>query len=111
MDCALTCSMVPSVPFFTPSPRSFCRNMTRSPLAKLRVAALDRHTHLLAEIAGRPHPLARGLVERAHLVVGVGEDDPAAVWRRLPVAIPALDQIAARLLAGLRPHAPCRARR
>jgi hypothetical protein len=31
----------------------------------------------------------------------VGEDDPAALRRCLPVAVPALDQIAARLLAGL----------
>ena len=29
--------LVPSVPFFTPSPRSFCRNMTRSPRAKFPV--------------------------------------------------------------------------
>ena len=32
----------------------------------------------------------------------MGEDDPAPIRRRLPVAVPALDQIVARLLAGLR---------
>ena len=51
----------------------------RSPLAKLRVAALDRHTHLIAEITGGPHPHPRCLVERAHLVIGMGEDDPALI--------------------------------
>ena len=81
--------------------------MTRSPLAKLRAAALDRQTHVLAQIAGGSHPLARGLIEGAHLVVGMGEDDAAAVRRGLPVAVPAVDQIVARLLAclGLMHHA------
>jgi hypothetical protein len=37
----------------------------------------------------------------ADLVVGVGQNDPAALRRGLPVAVSALDQIAARLLAGL----------
>ena len=64
-------------------------------------AAFDRHTHLVAQIAGGPHPLARCLVECLDLVVVVGENDPALVGRDLPVAVPALDQIAARLLAGL----------
>src|SRR3546814_2938091 len=31
-----TCSTFPSVPFLTPSPRSFFRNMMRSPVAKSR---------------------------------------------------------------------------
>ena len=101
MDCALTCSMVPSVPFFTPSPRSFCRNMTRSPLAKFLRAAFDRQPHVIAQITGSSHPLPRSLVEDADLVVGVGQDDPAPVGGGLPVAVPAVDQIAARLLAGL----------
>ena len=71
------------------------------PAGEVSLAALDRHAHLIAQIAGGPHPLARCLVECADLVVGVGEDDPALVRRCLPVAVPALDQIAARLLAGL----------
>ena len=79
MDCALTCSMVPSVPFFTPSPRSFCRNMTRSPLAKRASPRSTVSTHLIAQITGGPHPFARCLVEGAHLVIGVGEDDPASI--------------------------------
>ena len=49
------------------------------PAGEVSRAALDRHAHLIAQIAGSPHPLARRLVERAHLVVGVGEDDPAAI--------------------------------
>ena len=49
------------------------------PAGEAAVAALDRHTHLIAQIAGGPHPLARRLVERAHLVIGVGEDDPAPI--------------------------------
>ena len=49
------------------------------PAGEVALAALDRHAHLIAQIAGCPHPLARRLVERAHLVVGVGEDDPAAL--------------------------------
>ena len=64
-------------------------------------AALDRHTHLIAEITGGPHPHPCSLVEGAHLVIGMGEDDPALVGRRLPVAVPALDQIVARVLASL----------
>ena len=71
------------------------------PAGEAALAALDRHTHLIAQIAGGPHPLARRLVEGADLVIGMGEDDPAPVRRCLPVAVPALDQIAARLLAGL----------
>ena len=49
------------------------------PAGEVARAALDRHTHLIAQIAGGPHPLARCLVECAHLVIGVGEDDPAAI--------------------------------
>jgi len=45
-------------------------------------AALDRHTHLIAQIASCPHPFARSLVERAHLVVNVGENDPAPMSAR-----------------------------
>src|SRR6185295_11992188 len=67
---------------------------------EVALAALDRQVHLIAQIAATPHWFARRLVQRAHLVVGVGEDDPAALRRCLPVAVPALDQIAARLLAG-----------
>lgn len=62
-------------------------------------AAFDSHLHFVAEIAGSAHALARGLVERAHLVVCVGEDDPACLWMRLPVAIPALDEFTSRLIA------------
>ena len=49
------------------------------PAGEVARAALDRHTHLIAQITGGPHPLARRLVERAHLVVGMGEDDPAPI--------------------------------
>ena len=69
------------------------------PAGEAALAALDRQAHLIPQITRRPHPFPRSLVEGANLVVGVGEDDPAALRCCLPVAIPALDQIAARLLA------------
>jgi hypothetical protein len=71
------------------------------PAGEISRAAFDAQADVIAEIARGPHPLARCLVDGAYLVVGVGEDDPAALRRGLPVAVPALDQIAARLLAGL----------
>jgi len=43
------------------------------------LAALDRDAHVLAQIASLPHPVAGSLVEFAHLGIGVGEDDAAAV--------------------------------
>lgn len=64
-------------------------------------AALHDDTDLLAEFAGLPHPSAGSLVEGAHLVIGVGEDDAATVWRGLPVTVPAVDQLAARLFPRL----------
>src|SRR6185436_17749457 len=69
--------------------------------------ALDRQANVLAEIASGLHPFARGLVQGAHLVIGMREDDPALVRRRLPLAIPTVNQIAARLLAccGVMHHA------
>ena len=77
------------------------------PAGEAARAPLDRQTNLLAQITGRSHPLARGLIEGAHLVVGMGEDDAAMVRGGLPVAVPAVDQIVARLLACTPPHAPC----
>ena len=68
------------------------------PAGEATFAAFDLQAHVIAQIAGVPHSPARGLVERAHLVVGVGEDDAAALGRRLAVAVPAVDQIVARLL-------------
>ncbi|CAA0093309.1 Uncharacterised protein [Starkeya nomas] len=55
--------------------------------------------HIRAKFTCITHFLAGGLIERAHVVVGVGEDDAALVGRFLPVAVPAADQIVARLLA------------
>ena len=72
------------------------------PTRKTARPALDRQTNVLTQIAGGSHPLARGLIEGTHLVVRMGEDDAAAVWGGLPVAVPAVDQIVARLLACLR---------
>src|SRR6266704_1495280 len=40
------------------------------PAGEAAVAALDRYTHLIAQTTGGPHPFARSLVERAHLVIG-----------------------------------------
>ncbi|MCK1518087.1 hypothetical protein IVB22_37520 [Bradyrhizobium sp. 190] len=42
---------------------------------EVALAALDRQVHLIAQIAATPHSFARRLVQRAHLVVGVGEDE------------------------------------
>ena len=76
------------------------------PAGEISRAALYRYTQLIAQIAGGPHPLARCLIECADFVIGVGEDDPALVGGSLPVAVPAVDQIAARPLAcwGLMHH-------
>ncbi len=71
------------------------------PAGETALAAFDGDTHILAQITGFPHPLARRLVEFPHLVIGMGEDDAALVGRRLPVVVPAVDQIVARLF-------PCR---
>jgi len=49
------------------------------PAGEASLAALDRYTHLIAQITGGPHPLAGCFVERSHLDIGVGEDDPAAL--------------------------------
>src|SRR6266699_3872677 len=49
------------------------------PAGEATVAALDRYTHLIAQTTGGPHPFARSLVERAHLVIGMGEDDPGPI--------------------------------
>ena len=42
-------------------------------------AAFDRDAHLVIEIAGLPHLVARRLVQGAYLVIGVGEDDAGLV--------------------------------
>ena len=62
---------------------------------------LDLQPDLRAQITGLAHALPRGQVQRAHLVIGMGQDDAAGVGVGLPVAVPALDQGLARGLAGL----------
>src|SRR3546814_14397068 len=42
-------------------------------------APLRRYTHVLPQLAGVAQPIARGLVQIAHLGIGVGEDDPGLV--------------------------------
>jgi hypothetical protein len=49
------------------------------PAGEISRAAFDRHTHLIPRIAGCSHPLARCVVECAHLVIDRGEDDPAPI--------------------------------
>ena len=73
--------------------------MTRSPRAK-SLAPRSTVAPPPPEIAGRPYSL-RAAWLRPNLVVGVGQDDPALVRFRVPIAVPAVDQIPARLLAGL----------
>jgi hypothetical protein len=91
--------MAPSVPFFTPRPALVLQEHDAIPGGEAAFAALDRDAHVLAQIASLPHPVAGGLVEFPHLGIGVGEDDAAAVRRCLPVTVPSVDQIAARLFA------------
>jgi hypothetical protein len=69
------------------------------PAGEVAFAPLDRHTHLNSQITSGAHAPARCLIEGADFVVGVSENDPAALRRFLPVAVPAVDQIGARLLA------------
>ncbi len=106
----LTCSMVPSVPFFTPRPRSFRRNMTRSPGANCRSPRSRRLCTSSPSSPALAQPLARSVIECAHLVVGVGEDDPALVG-----CLPADRDPSARSDRRAPPrvsprHGPCRAR-
>ena len=49
------------------------------PAGEVAFAALDRDTHILAKITGVTNALARPLVEGAHLVIGMGQDDPTPV--------------------------------
>jgi hypothetical protein len=100
MDCALTFSTVPSVPFFTPSPR-ILQEHDAIPAGEVSRAAFDGQADVIPQITRSPHPFARRLVQRANFVFGVGEDDPASVRCGLPVTVPAVDQIAARPLPGL----------
>src|SRR3546814_13293391 len=57
------------------------------------LAALDLDRDILAQIARRSHLIARRLVERAHLLIGVGEADPRIAGGPLPITLPAPDQV------------------
>src|SRR3569623_678767 len=67
---------------------------------ELPLAALGAHGNIVAQRTARTQPLARREVERADLVIGVGEDDPRGAWRDAAISIPAIDQLAPRLIAG-----------
>src|SRR3546814_13812815 len=56
---------------------------------------------VFAKLVTGAHPVAGSVVERPHLVVGVGEDNATVGRCGLPLAIPALDQLAACALARL----------
>ena len=47
------------------------------PAGEISRAAFDRQAHVIPQITGSSHPPTRCLVQRANLVVGMGEDDPA----------------------------------
>ena len=49
------------------------------PVGKISRAAFDGQADVIPQITGRPHPFARSVVKRAHLVIGMGEDDPAPI--------------------------------
>src|SRR3546814_5488231 len=54
------------------------------------LAALDLDRDILAQIARRAPPIARRLVERAHLPIGAGADDPRISGAHLPLTIHSL---------------------
>ncbi|MDR0809423.1 MAG: hypothetical protein LBE86_09940 [Gemmobacter sp.] len=64
-------------------------------------SALGLNAHIVAKVADRPHPVTRHRVKFAHLVIGVGQNDPCRIRLGLPVAVPTVDKLAARLFAGL----------
>ena len=61
---------------------------------------LDRD--VLAQRASKAKPLPRGVVQRLHLVIGVGEDHARCGRRGGTVAVPALDQIGPRVIPRVR---------
>src|SRR3546814_15758007 len=62
-------------------------------------APLRRYTHVLPQLAGVAQPIARGLVQIAHLGTGVGEDDPGLVRIGAALRVPGVDQLGPRSLA------------
>ena len=68
---------------------------------KSPLAALNGQPHVLPEHLRDAHAISCGLVEFAHFVIGVRENDPAGIGVRLPVPVPAMDQIGARFFARL----------
>src|SRR3546814_10059589 len=70
-------------------------------LGKIALAPLRLNGDVFAQLVTGAHPVAGSVVERPHLVVGVGEDNATVGRCGLPLAIPALDQLAACALARL----------
>src|SRR3546814_18157981 len=66
-------------------------------------APLRRYTHVLPQLAGVAQPIARGLVQIAHLGIGVGEDDPGLVRIGAALRVPCVDQPGPRNPARLGP--------
>jgi len=60
---------------------------------------LGRHAHVRPQLAGVAQTFARGLVQIAHLSIGVGEDDPRLVRIGKPLRVPAAHQLAPRSFA------------
>src|SRR3546814_14818423 len=56
-------------------------------------APLGLDQHVIAKLARFAHPVARRLVQFAHLVIGMGEDDPRLIGRGDALAVPTLDKI------------------
>src|SRR3546814_20619736 len=74
---------------------------------KIPFAAFGFDANVVAKITAGAQRSARRFVEFAHLGIGMGENDPAGVRIRLPVAIPALDQVVARRSAERRVGKGC----
>src|SRR3546814_6589535 len=64
-------------------------------------APLGLDQHVIAKLARFAHPVARRLVQFAHHVIGMGEDDPRLIGRGDALAVPTLDKLAPRLFARL----------
>src|SRR3546814_4026900 len=76
--------------------------MIRRPPKSTRTDTLFPYTTLFrSQLAGVAQPIARRLIQIAHLGIGVGEDDPGLVRIGEALRVPAVHQLAPRSLARL----------
>ncbi len=65
------------------------------------VTALDLDRDIIAKRPALAQPVPDIAIELANFVVGVSENDPARIGMTLPIAIPRIDQLGARTVAGV----------